>query len=200
MLHPTAGLGIEGAVKILRERTGSGACGRSAGGANRAVIRQPGSMAESSLCKGGTAVKTVPFASVEVGTELSPVKRTVTQETFWRYAVASLDYNPVHCDPVWVRTAQPFGLPATVAHGMMTMSYMLSVVSHWAYPANLRISAFDAKLIWPVIAGSTVTCTGVISEKHIICPGKNHVVVDLEAVDQNGKLVAAGSAKVMFPD
>ncbi|MBI5115863.1 hypothetical protein HZA56_05275, partial [Candidatus Poribacteria bacterium] len=82
---------------------------------------------------------TLTFDSVQVGDELPSVSRSVTQETFWKFAVASLDYNPVHCDPDWVATAQPFGIPQTVAHGMMTMSFMLSVASSWAYPSGLNI-------------------------------------------------------------
>ncbi len=70
------------------------------------------------------------FDSVQVGDELPSLSRPVTQETFWKNAVASFDYNPVHCDPDWVATAQPFGIPHTVAHGMMTMSFMMSVASN----------------------------------------------------------------------
>ena len=82
----------------------------------------------------------VTFDSVQVGDQLRPFTRSVSQETFWKYAVASFDYNPVHCDPDWVATAQPFGIPHTVAHGMMTMSFIMSVVSSWAYPSGLRIA------------------------------------------------------------
>jgi acyl dehydratase len=141
----------------------------------------------------------VTFDSIEVGQELAPVTRTVTQETFWKYAVASLDYNPVHCDPEWVGTAQPFGITNTVGHGMMTISFMVTVVSTWAYPSMLKITKIDSKLIWPVISGWTVKCTGVISEKHIICPGKNYVVIDLKAENQDGKLLGICKAEVVFP-
>jgi 3-hydroxybutyryl-CoA dehydratase len=145
-------------------------------------------------------MKKVTFDSVEVGEELPPITRSVTQETFWKYAVASLDYNPVHCDPEWVRTAQPFGITHTVGHGMMTISFMLTVASNWAYRSMLMISKIDSKLIWPVIAGWTVKCTGVISEKHIICPGKNYVVIDLKAENQDGTLLGVCKTEVMFPD
>jgi len=145
------------------------------------------------------SVDKVTFGSVEVGQELPAVTRRVTQESFWRYAAASLDYNPVHCDPEWVKAARPFGLPETVAHGMMTISFMLTVVSNWAYPSLLQIATIDTKLLWPVVAGSAVTCTGVISEKHPICPGRDHVMVDLQAVNHEGRILAVGRTKVVFP-
>ena len=71
----------------------------------------------------------VSFDSVQVGDVLARVTRSVTQEIFWKNAVASFDYNPVHCDPEWVARAQPFGIPETVAHGMMTWSFMVSVAT-----------------------------------------------------------------------
>ncbi len=142
----------------------------------------------------------VTFDSIEVGDELIPINHNVTQETFWKYAVASMDYNPVHCDPEWVRTAQPFGITETVGHGMMTISFMLSVVSNWAYPNMLKITKITSKLIWPVLAGWSVTCKGVISEKHVICPGKNYVIVELKAENQEGQLLGVCQTEVVFPD
>ena len=140
------------------------------------------------------------FDSVQVGYELTPVTRSVNQEIFWKNAVASFDYNPVHCDPEWVRSAQPFGIPVTVAHGMMTMSFMMSVVSDWAYPLMLKIAKVTSKFTRPVQGGWTINCTGVISEKHVISPGKNYVVIDLKAENQDTELVAIGQVEVVFPD
>ena len=140
------------------------------------------------------------FDSVEVGDELPPISRPVTQETFWKYAVASLDYNPVHCDPDWVATAQPFGIPYTVAHGMMTMSFMLSVASSWAYPSGLQISKMTSKFFYPVLAGWTVECSGVVAEKHVISPGRDFVVVDLKAQNQDGRDLAVCRTEIVFPE
>lgn len=140
------------------------------------------------------------FDTVTVGDVLPPFTRAVTQETFWRYAVASFDYNPVHCDPDWVATARPFGLPVTVAHGMMTMSFMMSVVSRWAFPAGLHVRNMSSKFLRPVPAGWTIEASGTVSEKHPIAPGRNFVVVDLAAHNQDGDRVAVGRADVVFPD
>ncbi|UCD58364.1 MAG: hypothetical protein JSV16_04405 [Candidatus Hydrogenedentota bacterium] len=140
------------------------------------------------------------FDSVQVGDELPPITRSVTQETFWKNAVASFDYNPVHCDPDWVATAQPFGIPYTVAHGMMTMSFMLTVVSNWAYPSGLKITRMTSKFFRPVLAGWTVKCSGIVAEKHVICSGKNYVVIELKAENQEGEGLAVCQTTVVFPD
>lgn len=145
-------------------------------------------------------MSTLTFDSVQVGDELPAFTQSVTQETFWKYAVASFDYNPVHCDPDWVETAQPFGIPHTVAHGMMTMSFMMSVVSRWAYPSGLHIAKMTSKFFWPVLAGWTVKCTGIVTEKHVISPGKNFVVVDVKAENQDGRELAICRTEVVFPD
>ncbi len=142
----------------------------------------------------------VTFSSVEAGQELPPIARKVDQELFWKNAAASFDYNPVHCDPEWVKTAKPFGIPVTVAHGMMTMSFMLTVSSNWAYPSGLKITKMSAKFTKPVQGGWTVKCSGVISEKHVIYPGKNYVVVDLKAENQDGELLGLCQTEVVFPD
>ena len=114
--------------------------------------------------------------------------------------MASFDYNPVHCDPDWVRRAQPFGIPETVGHGMNTMSFMATVLSNWAYPRLLMIRRMTSKFLVPVRAGWTLKCSGVISEKHPICPGENFVVIDLKAENQDGELLGVCRSEVVFPD
>jgi acyl dehydratase len=142
----------------------------------------------------------ISFESVKTGTALAPVVHKVNQETFWKYAVASFDYNPVHNDAEWVKTAMPFKIPKTVAHGMMTMSFMTSVVTHWAIPAMLRVTKITSKFTKPVEQEWTITCTGVISEKHYITKGKNFVVVDVKAENQAKELVGLSQIEVVFPD
>ena len=142
----------------------------------------------------------VTFESVKPGDELLPITRPVNQDAFWRYAVASLDYNPLHTDPEWVKTAQPFKVPYTVAHGMMTMSFMATVVTDWAYPSGLKLTKVSAKFTKPVAPGWTIKCTGTVTEKHVICPGKNYAIVETKAVNQDGEMVAFGEARVLFPD
>jgi 3-hydroxybutyryl-CoA dehydratase len=142
----------------------------------------------------------INFESVKTGMVLAPVAHTINQEVIWKNAVASFDYNPVHCDPEWVKTAMPFKIPKTVAHGMMTMSFMTSVVTNWAVPAMLRVRKVTSKFTRPVEQAWVITCTGVVTEKHYISKGQNFVVVAMKAENQNKELVALGEAEVLFPD
>lgn len=142
----------------------------------------------------------VTFDSVQTGDVLPPFNRHVDQESFWKYAVASFDYNPVHNDPDWVKTAQPFKIPETVGHGMMTMSFMTSVVTTWALPARLKIAKITSKFTRPVEKGWEVRCSGFVSEKHFITKGQNFVTVQVKAENQDGDLLGISDFKVVFPD
>ena len=140
------------------------------------------------------------FASVSEGDQLPAVVRTVDQETFWKFAVASFDYNPVHCDPRWVETARPFTLTSTVGHGMMTAAFMFSVVNGWMLPTVLRIRKAAVKFTFPVLPGWSITSHGYIAEKHPIAPGRNFVVIKVKAENQEKVVVGTAEYEVVFPD
>lgn len=143
--------------------------------------------------------KKLTFHSVYLGYELPEASRTVDQESFNVNAAASLDYNPVHVNPEWCQRSQVFGTGSTVAHGMMTMSFMATMLSDWAYPVGGWIKEMETKFVKPVTPGSTVTCSGVVTELHPIGEGENFVVVDMKAVNQDGATVAVGKAWVTLP-
>jgi 3-hydroxybutyryl-CoA dehydratase len=91
----------------------------------------------------------ITFESVKLEERIPVFVQEVTQEKIWKYAAASLDFNPVHIDPEWVKTAQPFGIPVTVAHGMMTISYVTTAVTNWAYPSGGWLKKVNIKLSQP---------------------------------------------------
>jgi acyl dehydratase len=140
------------------------------------------------------------FESVKLGDALPQVQRKVNQETFWHYAVGSLDYNPVHSNPDWVKEAKVFGIPSTVGHGAMTMSLMTTVVTNWAFPVGGWLQSLDTKFVKPVLPGDTLTFGGEVTEIH---PGrgknKNYVVVELTGDNQKGEKIAVGHAEVILP-
>jgi len=140
------------------------------------------------------------FDSVTAGDALPEVVRNVDQETLWKFAVASFDYNPVHCDPEWVRTARPFTLTTTVGHGMMTAAFMSTVVTRWMLPTVLRIRRATVKFTFPVLPGWTIRCRGTVVEKHILCKGENFVRIKVTAENQDALVVGLAEYEVVFPD
>ena len=136
------------------------------------------------------------FEDISIGYQLPPFKKEVSQEIINKNAVASLDYNPVHTNPEWCEKYHVFGTTSTVAHGMMTMSFMTSVVTNWATPYGWYISAVESKFTKPVPPGTVLTCTGFVKDKHYISDNKNFIIIELKAFGQNNEVYAVGQAKV----
>ena len=130
----------------------------------------------------------VRFCDVTVGMQLDEFKQHISQEYIDRYAVGSLDLNPIHIDPEWSSRAQTFGRPLTVLHGMATMSLMTSVVTRTWGP-TAQITRMKSKFTKPVWVGQTLSLTGVVQDLHYIYPGRNYAVINVKATDSDGELV-----------
>ncbi|MGH3562347.1 MAG: MaoC family dehydratase, partial [Mycobacterium sp.] len=122
----------------------------------------------------------------------------VTQDQIDAYGLASLDLNPVHMDPEWAARAQVFGMPDTVAHGMMSMSFAASLVLR-AFGALTPITLVDSKFTKPVPVGSTVTVRGEVRETHPMGNGEDFAVIRVIAVDQDGDAVSITEVHVRLP-
>jgi 3-hydroxybutyryl-CoA dehydratase len=140
----------------------------------------------------------VTFDAVQLDTQLPERVRHVDQRVITQNAAASLDYNPIHVDPSWARKVDLLGEGTTIAHGMCTFSFMTSVVTDWCASSGAFVSGLESKFIQPVRPGDTITCKGVISEKHPRQAGKSFVVVELSAENQRGETVAVATARVVL--
>lgn len=132
------------------------------------------------------------------GFEMPSLTYEVTQDFIERYGAASLDLNPVHMNPDWCARAQVFGMPQTVQHGMMTMSFMASLVLRGLGPLA-EIRSVDSKFTKPVPVGSVITCHGVVSDVHVLGNGNDYVTVTITTVDATGDTVAVGDVDVRIP-
>jgi acyl dehydratase len=138
------------------------------------------------------------FSAVSLGERLPELRQDVTQDSIDRFAVASLDLNPVHIDPAWCVRARVFG-EEPVLHGMASMSLMTSVVLR-AWGAEAQIRAIDSTFTKPTPAGQSLTAFGIVTEAHEIAPGRNYVVVDVRAVDNDGDTVGVSRIEVLLSD
>jgi 3-hydroxybutyryl-CoA dehydratase len=141
----------------------------------------------------------ITFDQVEMDMELPNIIRQVDQRVITRNATASLDYNPIHVDPVWAKKVNLLGKGTTIAHGMCTFSFMTSVITDWCYSKGGFISRLESKFIVPVRPGDTITCKGVVTEKHPRRSTKSFVVIELTAENQNNETVAVAKASVTLP-
>jgi phosphate acetyltransferase len=143
------------------------------------------------------------FSKIETGFQFEPVVQSYKQEAIDRYALGSLDMNPVHTNTEWAARAQVFGLPETVGHGMMTMSTMASVVTRaWGVVSENGgcIRYTESKFTKPVKVGETLTATGKVKSKHHHGPGQSWVKVIVEARDSAGDLVGLTEVGYNLPD
>ena len=101
---------------------------------------------------------------------------TFTREQIAAYADASGDRNPIHLDEDFARSV---GLPGVIAHGLLEMGILATVVVEAAGgPQHLnRLSVRFAGMVEP---GDTVTFRAVPDG-----PGK----LELSAVNQKGEAV-----------
>ena len=138
------------------------------------------------------------FSEVALGDRLGELRLEVVQEAIDRFAVASLDLNPVHIDPEWCARARVFDdLP--VLHGMHSMSLMTSVV-YRSWGALAQIRSIDSKFTKPTPVGQTLTASGAVTETHLVSPGRNYVIVEVKAVDTDGDTVGVSRIEVGLPD
>lgn len=140
------------------------------------------------------------FDEVSVGEKLPDLRRgPITQEDITRHATSNLDYNPIHVDPIWCKEISYLGKGTTIAHGMMTMGMMGTLLANWAYPHGGIIQNLQTKFITPVRPNDTLTIKGEVVSKHFREEVKSFVVVEITVENQRGETVSAGSGEVIFP-
>ncbi|MEM0233364.1 MAG: MaoC family dehydratase [Candidatus Nezhaarchaeales archaeon] len=140
----------------------------------------------------------VRFSEVELEQPLPTIVAKVTQEMITKFACASLDFNPIHIDPVWAKKVNLLGYGKTIAHGQWTIDKLTQVITNWCYVDGGRLKSIDIKLIHPIFVGDTIKFMGKVVAKH---PRKKDSFCEIElwAENQNGEKVAVGVAEVYLP-
>src|SRR3954465_10359606 len=133
-----------------------------------------------------------PIAQLSVGLSKT-YSKTLTEKDILLFAACSGDLNPVHLDKTYAATTV-FGEP--IAHGMWTGALISAAIpTQFPGPGSIyRGQTLTFKN--PVEVGDTVTVTLTISE---IKERLKLVVLDCEAKNQDGKLIAKGVAEVIAP-
>ena len=133
------------------------------------------------------------FEAVRVGEELpSLAKAPVDRVQLSRYAGASGDYNPVHVDEVYAKSA---GMPSVYAPGMLIMGMLGQLISDWGRGGQLRrYQVRFIKMVWP---GDTIVCKGRVTDRHGE-NGRYFAEIELWAENQRGELIMKGSSVVQL--
>jgi len=131
-----------------------------------------------------------PPSEVQVGDEMAPLSRTVTQAQIAAYAEASGDHNPIHLD---LEFARRVGLPGTIAHGMLEMAILAEAVGRWA-GAYERVRELGCRFSKPLLPGETVTCTGRVVA---VDAEAGTATLHLEAISSRGERVLTNGRAVV---
>lgn len=97
----------------------------------------------------------------QVGDDLAPVVKTITQEAIGRYAAASGDGNPLHTDAEFAATTR-FG--GTIAHGMLVLAYLSEMLTAAFGDAWVADGRMKARFRAPARPGDTVTAGGRVTK------------------------------------
>ncbi|WP_433662172.1 MaoC/PaaZ C-terminal domain-containing protein [Nocardia sp. CA-128927] len=133
------------------------------------------------------------IASVEIGTELPPLRITpISRTTLALFAGASGDHNPMHID---IDVAKSAGLDDVFAHGMLSMAYLGRLLTDWVAPQAIRSYRVRFAAITPVHAQPTATGR-VVSIDTV--DGERRATLDLAVTLADGTVTLTGDAVVAF--
>jgi 3-hydroxybutyryl-CoA dehydratase len=134
----------------------------------------------------------IPFSEISLGLSKT-YSKTLTQNDIVLFAACSGDVNPVHLDKDYAATT-PFGEP--IAHGMWTGALVSAAIATQLPGPGSVYRSQSLSFKHPVKVGDTVVVTLTVSE---IKERLKLVVLECEAHNQDGKLIAKGVAEVIAP-
>lgn len=124
----------------------------------------------------------------------------VTRETIRAFCDASLDYNPLHLDDAYMERTS-FGktrFGGVIMHGMTNFGLISRMLTDWIYARGGLHRRLETRWKAPVRPGDTVIPTGRVVRKLITLKSR-WVMLDVEARNQHGELIAVGEAMAEFP-
>ncbi len=125
--------------------------------------------------------------------QTASMTREITERDIQLFAAVSGDVNPVHLDADYAATTD-FGEP--IAHGMLSGALISAALAmELPGPGAVYIKQ-SLTFRLPVKVGDTVTIQLEVTDKK---DRRRFVTLDCKAVNQNGKVVANGTAEVIAP-
>lgn len=129
------------------------------------------------------------LAALSVGDELPPLELPpISRTTLALFAGASGDHNPLHID---IDAARAAGRPDVIAHGMLSMAYLGTLLTTHLPQAQLHSWTVRFAAVTPVHAA--VTCRATVRTVHEH-DGRRTVELDLTTRLADGTTTLRGSA------
>ncbi|EFK08274.1 MaoC-like protein [delta proteobacterium NaphS2] len=130
------------------------------------------------------------FEELNVGDELQPIIKKMTQEKINKYVSTAEDYNPIHVDEEFAKKT-PF--KGTIAPGYQSMAYISELMARefgegWYFGGSL-----DVRLTRPVKPGDTLVTRARVVEMKVDDDVKR-LICEVQITNQNNETVMAGTA------
>ena len=134
------------------------------------------------------------FEDVQEGEAIPPfVVERLSRTDLVKYAGASGDFNPIHHDEEFARSA---GNPTVFGHGMLTAGFVARCITDFVGVENVRrYKVRFATRVWP---GDTITCHGRITRRYE-ADGEARIDGEVAATNQKGETAVAGSFTAALP-
>jgi acyl dehydratase len=129
---------------------------------------------------------------MKVGDKVPPLSRRIELATLVRYAGASTDFNPIHYDESYARSA---GLPGVIGHGMLAMGLVSEAITDWVEDSGL-VKSLMCRFQNPYHLHDVLTVRG-----EVVAVGDGTAELALRCVNQDGvDIIGRASATVSTPD
>jgi acyl dehydratase len=141
-----------------------------------------------------TTAAPASLPDLAVGDQAPPFETPkLTRTHFVRYAGASGDFNPIHHDEEYAKSA---GNPSVFGHGMLTAGILAQAIARWVGANNVR--RYRVRFVNRVWPGDVLTCgakvTRVFEED-----GRKRYELECTVTNQDGKAVLTGQAVAGLP-
>jgi acyl dehydratase len=125
---------------------------------------------------------------IEEGIEHTQVMiERVDRAMFVRYAGASGDFNPIHWNEEFAKSA---GYPGVFAQGMFTAGVLATFLTNWAGESSVR--RFRTRFVGQVWPGEQITCKARVTR---VAGGTAEIA--LEVVNADGERKIDGDATIV---
>jgi acyl dehydratase len=132
-------------------------------------------------------------AGIEQGAEhKETMVEKVDRAMFVRYAGASGDFNPIHWNEDFAKSA---GYPRVFAQGMWTAGVLGTFLTNWVGEENVR--KFRTRFVGQVWPGESVVCSGTVTKVYEE-NGEQRADIDLEVTNEKGERKIDGGATVVL--
>jgi acyl dehydratase len=139
-------------------------------------------------------------APAEVGTEIAPITKHVTQEKINLFEACGLlgaERRSFHTDPEAALRA--LGTAAPIASGRMQLAFAAEALRHAFGPEVFNHhGTLDLRFIKPVVAGDAITVKGKVTERQTEAKG-TRLSLDVWCENQHGDTTAIGTGGVLVP-